>query len=138
MLDFFTGGHVDWTQFAAGNAGLIDILYLGVKLGIYPCLIFIGVGAMTDFGPLIANPKSLLLGAAAQLGIFITFIGMRYCWAFCRKKPHRSVSSAALMARRRFMLHLRLAPALLRPNCGRRIFVYGLGTGYTAADYDVP
>ena len=76
--DFFTGGHVDWTQFAAGNAGLIDILYLGVKLGIYPCLIFIGVGAMTDFGPLIANPKSLLLGAAAQLGIFITFIGMRY------------------------------------------------------------
>ena len=44
--DFFTGGHVDWTQFAAGNAGLIDILYLGVKLGIYPCLIFIGVGAI--------------------------------------------------------------------------------------------
>ena len=56
------------------NAGLIDILYLGVKLGIYPCLIFVGVGAMTDFGPLIANPKSLLLGAAAQLGIFITYI----------------------------------------------------------------
>ena len=55
--DFFLGGHVDWTQFAQGNAGLIDILYLGVKLGIYPCLIFIGVGAMTDFGPLIANPK---------------------------------------------------------------------------------
>ena len=54
--------------------GLIDILYLGVKLGIYPCLIFVGVGAMTDFGPLIANPKSLLLGAAAQLGIFLTFI----------------------------------------------------------------
>ena len=57
--------------------GLVDILYLGVKLGIYPCLIFMGVGAMTDFGPLIANPKSLLLGAAAQLGIFFTVVGCR-------------------------------------------------------------
>ncbi|MCI8331863.1 MAG: sodium ion-translocating decarboxylase subunit beta [Clostridiales bacterium] len=56
------------------NGGLLDILYIGVKAGIYPCLIFIGIGAMTDFGPLISNPKSLLLGAAAQLGIFITFI----------------------------------------------------------------
>ena len=56
--------------------GLVDILYLGVKLGIYPCLIFMGVGAMTDFGPLIANPKSLLLDAAAQLGIFITFVAL--------------------------------------------------------------
>lgn len=73
--DFFAGGHIDWSQFKEGNAGLIDILYLGVKLGVYPSLIFLGVGAMTDFGPLIANPKSLLLGAAAQLGIFITFIG---------------------------------------------------------------
>ena len=59
------------------SVGLLDVLYLGVKLGVYPCLIFVGVGAMTDFGPLIANPKSLLLGAAAQLGIFITFIGAR-------------------------------------------------------------
>ncbi len=57
------------------NGGLLYYLYQGVKLGIYPPLIFMGVGAMTDFGPLIANPKSLLLGAAAQLGIFITFIG---------------------------------------------------------------
>ncbi|MBR3053870.1 MAG: sodium ion-translocating decarboxylase subunit beta [Firmicutes bacterium] len=59
------------------HVGLVDILYLGVKLGIYPCLIFMGVGAMTDFGPLIANPKSLLLGAAAQFGIFMTFVGCR-------------------------------------------------------------
>ena len=59
------------------STGLIDILYLGVKLGIYPCLIFMGVGAMTDFGPLIANPKSLLLGAAAQVGIFLTYAGCR-------------------------------------------------------------
>jgi len=57
------------------KGGLIDWLYLGVKLGIYPSLIFFGIGAMTDFGPLIANPKSLLLGAAAQLGVFITFFG---------------------------------------------------------------
>ena len=56
------------------HGGLLDILYIGVKAGIYPCLIFLGVGAMTDFGPLIANPKSLLLGAAAQLGIFATFL----------------------------------------------------------------
>ena len=57
------------------NGGLLDILYLGVKLQIFPPLIFLGIGCMTDFGPLIANPKSLLLGAAAQLGIFITFLG---------------------------------------------------------------
>jgi len=72
--ELFAEGHVNWTAFKDG-AGLLDYLYLGVKLGIYPCLIFVGIGAMTDFGPLIANPKSLLLGAAAQLGIFITFIG---------------------------------------------------------------
>lgn len=57
------------------NGGLLYYLYQGVKLGIYPPLIFMGVGAMTDFGPLIANPKSVLLGAAAQFGIFATFIG---------------------------------------------------------------
>ncbi len=59
------------------NAGVLYYLYQGVKLGIFPPIIFMGVGAMTDFGPLIANPKSLLLGAAAQLGIFITFIGAK-------------------------------------------------------------
>ena len=57
------------------NGGLIDILYIGVKAGIYPCLIFIGIGAMTDFGPLISNPTSLLLGAAAQFGVFFAFFG---------------------------------------------------------------
>ena len=76
-----------WTAFLDANnpnyhsygaimreGGLLDILYIGVKTGLYPCLIFIGVGAMTDFGPLIANPKSLILGGAAQIGIFITFL----------------------------------------------------------------
>jgi len=71
--DLFADGHVHWAEFKNG-AGLLDYLYLGVKLGIYPCLIFVGVGAMTDFGPLIANPKSLLLGAAAQIGIFATYL----------------------------------------------------------------
>ena len=60
--------------YVMAHGGLLDILYIGVKAGVYPCLIFLGVGAMTDFGPLIANPKSLLLGAAAQIGIFATFL----------------------------------------------------------------
>ncbi len=73
-----------WSQFMNGDigygtimheGGLLDILYIGVKTCLYPCLIFVGIGAMTDFEPLIANPKSLLLGAAAQVGIFVTFIG---------------------------------------------------------------
>ena len=57
------------------NAGLLDFFYIGVKAGIYPSLIFLGVGAMTDFGPLLSNPKSLLLGAAAQMGVFVAFFG---------------------------------------------------------------
>ena len=57
------------------NGGLIDILYIGVKAGVYPSLIFMGIGAMTDFGPLLSNPKSLLLGAAAQLGVFVAYFG---------------------------------------------------------------
>ncbi len=76
--EIFEGGHINWSAFTDSKTfGLIDILYLGVKLGIYPCLIFIGVGASTDFGPLIANPKTLLLGAAAQLGIFLAFLGAK-------------------------------------------------------------
>lgn len=66
--------HIDWAMLG-NSGGLLDFLYLGVKLGIYPPLIFLGVGCMTDFGPLIANPKSFLLGAAAQLGIFLAFFG---------------------------------------------------------------
>ena len=75
--------HPEWFTDPAGidyakvlhDGGLLDILYLGVKLGIYPPLIFLGIGAMTDFGPLIANPKTILLGAAAQFGVFATFLG---------------------------------------------------------------
>ena len=107
----FAGGHVNWEFFGGApitaeflaelnalgvseavrntvqigesiSVGLIDVLYLGVKLGIYPCLIFMGVGAGTDFGPLIANPKTLLLGAAAQLGIFMTYVGCQVSGLF--------------------------------------------------------
>ena len=73
-LDFFIGESVDYGR-VVHEGGLLDLLYLGVKLGIYPCLIFIGIGAMTDFTPLISNPKSLLIGAGAQLGVFIAFAG---------------------------------------------------------------
>ncbi len=72
--EWFVQKDIDFAQ-VLHDGGLLDLLYLGVKLGIYPPLIFLGIGAMTDFGPLIANPKSILLGAAAQLGVFITFLG---------------------------------------------------------------
>ena len=68
--------HINW-EMLGNSGGLADYIYLGVKLGIYPPLIFLGIGTMTDFAPLIARPSSLLLGAAAQLGIFFTFIGAR-------------------------------------------------------------
>ena len=69
-------GHINW-EMLGNSGGLADYLYLGVKLGIYPPLIFLGIGTMTDFEPLIARPSSLLLGAAAQLGIFVTYIGAK-------------------------------------------------------------
>ncbi len=71
-LDFFIAKEIDYGQ-VLHEGGLLDLLYLGVKLGIYPSLIFIGIGAMTDFSPLISNPKSLLIGAGAQLGVFVAF-----------------------------------------------------------------
>ena len=71
-LDFFIAEEINYGQ-VLHDGGLLDLLYLGVKLGIYPSLIFIGIGAMTDFSPLISNPKSLLIGAGAQLGVFVAF-----------------------------------------------------------------
>lgn len=75
--NFLDATHEDYHSYGAilKKGGLLDILYIGVKAGVYPSLIFMGVGAMTDFGPLIANPKSLLLGAAAQMGVFLAFFG---------------------------------------------------------------
>ena len=72
--DWFVQKDINFGQ-VLHDGGFLDLLYLGVKLGIYPCLIFIGIGAMTDFTPLIANPKSLLIGAGAQLGVFVAFAG---------------------------------------------------------------
>ena len=75
--NFMTEGHADYHSFGTilKEGGLLDFFYIGVKTSIYPCLIFMGVGAMTDFGPMLSNPKSLLLGAAAQMGVFAAFIG---------------------------------------------------------------
>jgi len=75
--NFMTEGHEAYHSYGTilREGGLLDFFYIGVKTSIYPCLIFMGVGAMTDFGPLLSNPKSLLLGAAAQLGVFAAFLG---------------------------------------------------------------
>ena len=140
----FAGGHVNWEIFGGGeitaefishlqelgvsaeiaseslvgtsvSVGLIDVLYLGVKLGIYPCLIFMGVGAGTDFGPLIANPKTLLLGAAAQLGIFITFI---VCYSVMGFTPQEAASTGIIGGAdgpTAIYLTGKLAPHLLGP-----------------------
>ncbi len=139
----FAGGHVNWSLFggpvtqeiidhltSAGVAqavidslppvgesisiGLIDYLYLGVKLGIYPCLIFMGVGAMTDFGPLIANPISLMLGAAAQLGIFITYAAARVLGFTCQEAASIGIIGGA-DGPTAIYVTTKLAPDLLGP-----------------------
>ena len=140
----FAGGHVNWEIFGGApvtaelltelagmgvsdavlntvtvgqsiSVGLIDVLYLGVKLGVYPCLIFMGVGAMTDFGPLIANPKSLLLGAAAQLGIFITFVGCRLSGLFNELEASSIGIIGGADGPTAIFVTSRLAPHLLGP-----------------------
>ncbi len=140
----FAGGHVHWDLFggapitaellaelkASGvseavinsvavgqsiSVGLVDILYLGVKLGIYPCLIFFGVGAMTDFGPLIANPKSLLLGAAAQVGIFLTFVGCKLSGLFTGAEAASIGIIGGADGPTAIFVTSRLAPHLLGP-----------------------
>ena len=75
--NFMNAEHADYHSYGAvlSHGGLLDFFYIGVKTSIYPCLIFMGVGAMTDFGPMLSRPKSLLLGASAQLGVFAAFIG---------------------------------------------------------------
>ena len=140
----FAGGHVNWEIFGGGeitaeflahlkeigvsdavlgtvqagqsiSVGLIDVLYLGVKLGIYPCLIFMGVGAGTDFGPLIANPKTLLLGAAAQLGIFMTFVGCRLSSLFSEAQAASIGIIGGADGPTAIYLTTKLAPAFLGP-----------------------
>ena len=140
----FAGGHVNWEFFGGApitaeflaelealgvseavrstvevgqsiSVGLIDVLYLGVKLGIYPCLIFMGVGAMTDFGPLIANPKSLLLGAAAQVGIFMTYVGCRVSGLFDTAEASSIGIIGGADGPTAIFVTSRLAPHLLGP-----------------------
>lgn len=113
--EFFAEGHVHWDLFGSVGGGLVDYLYLGVKLGIYPCLIFLGIGAMTDFGPLIANPKSMLLGAAAQIGIFITYIAANTLLGF---NPAESASIGIIGGAdgpTAIFVTSKLAPELLGP-----------------------
>ena len=140
----FAGGHVHWDLFGGApitaefinglegitdtlranftgligtsvTPGLVDYLYLGVKLGIYPCLIFLGVGCMTDFGPLIANPKSLLLGAAAQLGIFMTYAGCRLSVMFTAAQASSIGIIGGADGPTAIFVTTRLAPELLGP-----------------------
>ena len=140
----FAGGHVNWEIFGGGeitaeflahlkeigvsdavlgtvqagqsiSVGLLDVLYLGVKLGIYPCLIFMGVGAGTDFGPLIANPKTLLLGAAAQLGIFMTFVGCKLSGVFNNAQASSIGIIGGADGPTAIFVTSRLAPELLGP-----------------------
>ncbi len=140
----FAGGHIHWDLFGGApitaeflaelagigvseavlgtvtvgqviSIGLVDILYLGVKLGIYPCLIFMGVGAMTDFGPLIANPKSLLLGAAAQFGIFMTYVGCRLSGLFTGAESASIGIIGGADGPTAIFVTAMLAPALLGP-----------------------
>ena len=116
--ELFADGHVHWDLFKASNAitpGLIDYLYLGVKLGIYPCLIFLGVGAMTDFGPLIANPKSLLLGAAAQVGIFMTYAAATEIFGFTPAEASSTGIIGGADGPTAIFVTTRLAPHLLGP-----------------------
>ena len=96
------------------HGGLLDILYIGVKAGVYPSLIFMGVGAMTDFGPLIANPKSLLLGAAAQMGVFLAFFGA-VCLGFTGNQAASIGIIGGADGPTAIFLTTRLAPELLGP-----------------------
>ena len=96
------------------EGGLLDIFYIGVKTSLYPCLIFMGVGTMTDFGPLIANPKSLLLGAAAQLGIFMTYVGTQFMGFTYQQSASIGIIGGADGPTAIFVTS-RLAPELLGP-----------------------
>ncbi|MDO4384618.1 MAG: sodium ion-translocating decarboxylase subunit beta [Clostridia bacterium] len=97
------------------NGGLLYYLYKGVKLGIYPPLIFMGVGAMTDFAPLIANPSALLMGAAAQLGIFITFIGAKALFGFTAREAAATGIIGGADGPTAIFVTTKLAPHLLGP-----------------------
>ena len=121
-MQYFVGDgleHPMWVEIL-NNGGLADMLYMGVKLGIYPPLIFLGIGTMTDFAPLISNPKSLLLGAAAQFGIFGTYMGARLLTAtglvdFTQKQSAAIAIIGGADGPTAIFVTSRLAPELLGP-----------------------
>ena len=121
-MQYFVGDgleHPMWVEIL-NNGGLADMLYMGVKLGIYPPLIFLGIGTMTDFAPLISNPKSLLLGAAAQFGIFGTYMGARLLAAtglvdFTQKQSAAIAIIGGADGPTAIYLTTKLAPELLGP-----------------------
>lgn len=112
--NFLDPEHEDYHSYGAilKHGGLLDILYIGVKAGVYPSLIFMGVGAMTDFGPLISNPKSLLLGAAAQMGVFLAFFGA-ICLGFTGQEAASIGIIGGADGPTAIFLTTRLAPHLL-------------------------
>ncbi len=112
--NFLDPDHEDYHSYGAilKHGGLLDILYIGVKAGVYPSLIFMGVGAMTDFGPLISNPKSLLLGAAAQMGVFLAFFGA-ICLGFTGQEAASIGIIGGADGPTAIFLTTRLAPHLL-------------------------
>ena len=114
--NFLNPEHADYHSYGAimAHGGLLDILYIGVKAGVYPSLIFMGVGAMTDFGPLISNPKSLLLGAAAQMGVFLAFFGA-VCLGFSGEQAASIGIIGGADGPTAIFLTTRLAPELLGP-----------------------
>ena len=126
--------HPSWIDIL-NNGGLGDMLYMGVKLGIYPPLIFLGIGTMTDFGPLISNPKSLLLGAAAQLGIFTTFLGAKWLGFTGQEASSIGIIGGADGPTAIFVTS-RLAPHLLGQHRRGGLQLHGPGAGYPAAHHE--
>ena len=115
--NFLNPDHPDYHSYGTilTHGGLLDILYIGVKAGIYPSLIFMGVGAMTDFGPLISNPKSLLLGAAAQMGVFLAFFGAAASGVFTGNQAASIGIIGGADGPTAIFLTTKLAPELLGP-----------------------
>ena len=114
--DFMNEGSAFYHSYGhvLAEGGLLDFFYIGVKTSLYPCLIFLGVGAMTDFGPLLSNPKSMLMGAAAQLGVFVAFF-LAICIGFTGAGAASIGIIGGAVGTTALFLPMQLAPHLLRP-----------------------
>ena len=140
--EYMTDGKYINVGYICQHGGLLDLLYLGVKLGIYPPLIFVGIGCMTDFGPLIANPKSILLGAAAQFGVFFTFVGALVLSALVPSINFgikEAASIGIIGGARRSYGYLRYKITCTGIAAGNRrcgIFIYGIDSCNSTAYYE--